>query len=187
LIKSGTSLLGKQLSRKLLFVNAFFITVGSTLLFLYSNNFERMFQRLEILSSAGGGESASERIGMINSVFDALNNISVPLFGLGVGGFSVHYAHFDDIRGFYPHNILLEVLVEMGLPALISVVAWIAYAIRRLYKSQNDENLLTTTLLFSLLVFNFFNALVSGDLNDNRLLYFSIGTIFVQSSRPFSI
>lgn len=94
--------------------------------------------------------------------------------GLGWGGF----ARAIDLWGGgakarqYPHNLLLETALEAGwLPALW-LLGLIGAALWRLLRLRRGPEV---RAVFALLVFFLLNALVSGDLNDNRTLLALVG------------
>ena len=130
---------------------------------------------LEALSGAGGdsGGSASVRIrlGLYGASLDLW--AQRPLLGHGIGAFPVLMG-FGDRRS-YPHNILLELLVEMGLVgmlvflAMLTVVAYSLFAGGRL--RRDAEGVGVAMLLVDTIV----NAMLSGDLTDNRFLFFVFG------------
>ncbi|MBT2476107.1 O-antigen ligase family protein, partial [Microbacterium sp. ISL-103] len=68
----------------------------------------------------------------------------------------------------YPHNLVLEITLEAGwLSGALFVVLAIASAVRLIFRAHDG----VTLTLFVLLVFTFINAMVSGDINDNRLMW----------------
>jgi len=108
--------------------------------------------------------------------FDHLKNL---LVGVGTGGFS-NVFYRQDTR-FYPHNIFLEVICELGIVGLF-LLSWhflavFRPAVRMLRSPLSDAQ---RTLLFAFLMaaaFNIIGAQFSGDLNDNRRLWFFLGTL----------
>lgn len=68
----------------------------------------------------------------------------------------------------YPHSIALEIALEGGWAAGILFLILVAVSGLRLIRRANDTVTLT---FFVLLVFTFINAMLSGDVNDNRLLW----------------
>ncbi|GGA20455.1 O-antigen ligase family protein [Psychrobacillus lasiicapitis] len=89
-------------------------------------------------------------------------------FGHGIGSWSLISSGIDS-RG-YPHNIIIEILVELGTVGLILfLIIHIRafYFIRTANKIRNPISLAITVSL----IFFFINALFSGDLNDNRYYY----------------
>lgn len=171
------SYFANRIKQKLLLVNFLMFASITGFLFHYADKVERIFYRLELLLTSSGGESVAVRFAIISSAIDGFLSFPTVLIGLGIGGFSDYYSQLDDMRGIiYPHNILLETAVELGLFALIAISAWLFFSIRKIYRMPEKESFYKMTFL-ALLVFTFFNAMVSGDFNDNRMLFFSIGTI----------
>jgi len=126
------------------------------------------------------GKLLSETTTDANARLDLYNGALVvwsdnPIIGVGIGGFPVKYG-FGDQRG-YPHNIILEVLSELGLIGLLLLVLFFYTCFRTLpvlrYLNKHPV-LLISVLLFSQ---TFFNAMISGDLNDNRLLFTFAGLL----------
>jgi O-antigen ligase len=83
----------------------------------------------------------------------------------------------------YSHNIILEVLNEYGiLIALMLVILFLyvfysSYSLMRKYQANNSS---LYPLLFYMLIFFFLNCLISGDLNDTRLLFVVISFVLIQ-------
>ena len=82
----------------------------------------------------------------------------------------------------YPHNLILEVACEYGLPTLLLLLLVFLYVFKlgynKMLQYKKDESSLYP-LLFYLLLFYFFNSLVSGMLNDSRLLFVVIALIII--------
>jgi hypothetical protein len=99
------------------------------------------------------------------------------LFGIGVGGFSSLFYGMD-VR-LYPHNMVIEVFCELGLVGL-SLLLWHFYAVFRvIVKKLNGLDQQKKVILLSLMmgtVYLLLAALFSGDLNDNRRVWFFMGT-----------
>jgi O-antigen ligase len=68
----------------------------------------------------------------------------------------------------YPHNLLIEVFLEGGWMAGFVLTGFIVYAIWRTYM-RGGGMVPRSTLAF--LVFFLINAMVSGDINDNRIFF----------------
>jgi len=101
------------------------------------------------------------------------------LIGAGNGAFSQNLFG-QDVR-WYPHNMLLEVLSELGMAGVL-LLAWHFTAIGRLaldsYRSLIDQR--ARVLLFAFAaaaVFDLIGAQFSGDLNDNRRLWLFLGLV----------
>lgn len=68
----------------------------------------------------------------------------------------------------YPHNIILEITLEAGWASgILFILLVIASAIRLILRAQDG----VTLTFFVLLTFTVINAMVSGDINDNRLMW----------------
>ena len=113
-------------------------------------------------------------------------NLKNFILGIGTGGFS-RIVYFLDMR-LYPHNIFLEVLCELGFIGLVLII-WhfisIYYdAIRTLLGNltQQQKILLFTFIMVS--IFGLMFAQFSGDLNDNRRLWFYLGSLVAVMSLP---
>lgn len=103
-----------------------------------------------------------------------------PIWGNGTGQFGVAVAG-EDIR-LYPHNIVLELGAETGSIGVLVFGTMIGMAfvdgLRRLYRTKG----LSKTIARYLLVVSCFallNAMVSGDINDNKMLFALVGLLGV--------
>ncbi|WP_158253988.1 O-antigen ligase [Cryobacterium sp. Y50] len=76
---------------------------------------------------------------------------------------------------FYPHNLILEIFVEGGWLTGIVVVALVAATLLKGALSAVDP---VRAIIFGLAVFSLTNAMVSGDINDNRLLWVTLAIIW---------
>lgn len=105
----------------------------------------------------------------------SINLIENHPFGIGWG---MYDPPGSEIHG-YPHNFFLEIGVEGGLiPLLLISVLFIVTIIRGVVRSQNIQN----ATFLGLFIFAVFNAMVSGDINGNRLLWLALFVIWVLPS-----
>jgi len=95
-----------------------------------------------------------------------------PLSGHGVGAWPVLYYGID-IRE-YPHNIIFEILVEFGIIGLVLFLVSVIYSVLLLWRGGIARSPLRIILLM-LFVNSFINALSTGDIPENRMLFASIG------------
>jgi len=96
--------------------------------------------------------------------------------GLGLGGFSeISDLWGRDVKLVYPHNIVLEVFLEGGWLAGIYIIVLLGCAVRNSYLLVKKHFTKESIGLFLGIVYYFVNAMVSGDLNDNRLLFAVVG------------
>lgn len=86
--------------------------------------------------------------------------LEIPLWGYGYGSYGLLYLGDDVV--FYPHNLLLEVLYEMGLISLLFIIYMIASSLKR---ARNSE------VLRAVLIFVLINSMVSGDIPGNFGLF----------------
>jgi O-antigen ligase len=178
--------LKKKLSKKNLkffFYIFLLIFFGIVIISVFFEYFVTFFERISLLYELGGA-SAQSRVDRYKSAARIIFSFPTVLYGLGIGGFSSYYASLDDKRGEYPHNIFLEFGSELGIFGLISFVLLIYFtfirALKNLKKSRVEKdksnyflNLTALALYLNML----FNSSVSGDLNDNRLLFLTISLI----------
>lgn len=94
-----------------------------------------------------------------------------PVFGNGLGSFAPWF-YGEDAMG-YPHNLVLEILAELGLIGLLLFVAVLGVAARSLVTNLRTHPV--AILLVGLLVFALLNASLSKDLQGNRLLFGVLG------------
>jgi hypothetical protein len=96
-----------------------------------------------------------------------------PVSGVGVGGYAG--ARFVYEAELYPHNILVELGAEEGLTAVALFVVFVicAWRVRGRVASgvRGPEAMLTGALLLALVA----EAMVSFDINGNRIMWFALG------------
>ena len=117
------------------------------------------------------------RLTMYTKAIEALR--FYPLSGVGIGGFSM-FAYGTDSR-LYPHNIFLEIGAESGLlgfSLFLCLVGFCLFYLMSLRKKYNREKYFLTTTILALFIFMLLKSLVSGDINDNRLLFVWIGVTY---------
>lgn len=153
--------------------------ISLPLIYLYrAGYFDAVVYRFEVLLSSGGGASVEERFDRLQVAIDMWANN--PFVGVGIGSFPLFYLG-TDIRD-YPHNIFFEFLAEWGIVGLTIFILFLLSAFYRafiVYKRRNGtmESIhITLILLFS---YTFLNALVSGDINDNRILFTIMSLLFI--------
>lgn len=149
----------RKVYRKVLMIVLFgFSLVG--FLGLYSGSLERMF--------FFGDSNILSRLNMYSL---CIRLIKENLLGYGIGAYSVLGTEL------YPHNIFLEILVEIGIVGLISLLIPLAITIKENIKLiWNNDKQKWVLPLFSLSVifFAILNALFSGDITSNEYVWFSI-------------
>ena len=115
------------------------------------------------------GESETYRM---NALRDSWRLVGDAPWGLGWGGFATFVDPERGVGRQYPHNLLAEVTLEAG---------WLCGAVTLLVlgtavlAAWSGSALPGARVVFAGLVFYLINAMVSGDLNDNRPLFMFVG------------
>lgn len=143
---------------------------------------------LKRISTAGGGESDTERVRLATeSVNIAWNNWG----GVGWGdlGNYLSSAARTVSQGSvqYPHNVILEALVEGGFLGLLGLFIMLWVSLRRL---QANAGSLNGQIMLGLWLLALGSALTSSDLNGNRLMWMMVGVGLALPStakRPISV
>ncbi|MEO0080144.1 MAG: O-antigen ligase family protein [candidate division WOR-3 bacterium] len=137
---------------------------------------EVMNTRLAHVTSGPLGSSAGARIGLAKTALETF--LANPVIGVGIGGFDLIWSRSEMPRGSYPHNIFLELGSELGLVGIgafgLLLFPTLVHTFRRL-RGAPARGLATPLLVCALLIYFLVNALFSGDLNDNRMLFSAIG------------
>lgn len=126
------------------------------------------------IQSAVRGEADSSVRGRLRSYSETWREVAVTPQGAGWAGFGERVGMWTDTGRPYPHNIFLEVALEGGWIAGAALVVVFGFAFRRL-RSAARIGSWAQLVAFSGLVFFGLNALVSGDINDNRILFAFLG------------
>jgi len=170
-------------TKKLLFTIAIFSVIILFFVLLPKNMFNRyllLFQQSNVSAnnSVFSASSAGRRIIFYNRLLEYLANHPQSLFiGSGAGSFAKLFQDYQICQ--YPHNIFLEILFEQGLLGLGIFLIALFILIRdiyfKVYKSDKIGNEIIP-LIFGL-AYYFLNSLVSGDIDNNRLLWLFWGGI----------
>jgi O-Antigen ligase len=125
---------------------------------------QRSVERILAFENMQEDKSTSERISLWSVASTYMENHPA---GLGFGGFWQLYP--TDADRVYPHNIVLEMGVEGGWLMAGAMVAYIGFGLRRVFKQRQRWHL--AAVLFALALYLVGNAMVSGDMNDNRMMW----------------
>jgi O-antigen ligase len=106
-----------------------------------------------------------------------------PLLGVGIQGFR----YYSPNAGLYnwPHNIFLEIGCELGIPALLLVLALFASAILESLRQLRDKTSSCLTLAYlsaALLIAGIVNSLNTGDINSDRSTWLFVSLVFLVGS-----
>jgi hypothetical protein len=129
-----------------------------------------------LLDLAGGpGRSLGLRFGYWEGTVDALHP-GMIVFGEGLGSWPVLVHPGADVQ-YYPHNMFLEVLFELGVIGVVLLGAVLGYAAVNLYRDWRAHGGASHAILAVLFIYMMANVMVSGDLNENRYLFAIVGTM----------
>jgi O-antigen ligase len=105
--------------------------------------------------------------------------LAQPLFGSGIGSWAIRYFNLDVER--YPHNLILEVLVEFGIVGLLLLTAVVFTAVRgtSVRRLREDPVLMCAAMLC---INMFIAAMTSSDLPGNRNFFAMLGLLVM---RPY--
>lgn len=130
-------------------------------------------QRFARISPAATDASTRARVALYAAAWATFQH--APVFGVGTGGFA-------DVVGayLYPHDFILEVGAENGLAGLLMYLgALVAALLAAMQKAHRTPGYASDFLVVALVV-TIVNASVSGDLNDNRVLYVLMGILLAR-------
>jgi len=143
-----------------------------SLLFVLRDYANTFLLRMEAAIQSGG-DSLTGRSDRFSEAISIMTSFPEAFTGVGIGGFSTAFTHFDD--RVYPHNIFLEIGSELGILGLLAFVVFSFSSFSRGLAALHcatwvDQRYLSKTLI-ALFLYMLLNACVSGDINDNRLLF----------------
>jgi O-antigen ligase len=128
---------------------------------------------LQLLQGDRSG-TINERLYLLSRAWEIVES---HFFGLGWGGLAPYMYPIS----VYPHNIVLEITGEAGWVALGAFVAVTLVAIRRVMANLDDP---VAVGILALLAYWLVNAMVSGDLNDNRGVFIMLAACWSLGAGP---
>ncbi len=162
------------------------ITIFGALTFLSVRNTPALREKLaakqdEVVSMVSGSTgrhgTIARRLDFYNSALDAV--AQHPFTGLGLGGWSAFYS--GQIGGqklwTYPHDLLLEVASEQGLPGLALLLGLLASLFYSAWKVAKYPQF---AFLLPVFIFEVFNRVFTGSIED-RNLWFWFGMVVALS------
>ena len=104
-------------------------------------------------------------------------------FGVGSGNFVEYTDRSDFFKNktlYYPHNLFFEIATEFGIITLLFFLVYLLQSIYLSFKINLLDKLQTGNMMFYTFAFLFLNSMISGDLNDARLLFIFIPLMLVK-------
>jgi O-antigen ligase len=102
-----------------------------------------------------------------------------PALGVGIGGYQ-YYS--PDPENIFPHNIFLEISCEIGIIPVVAFTGLVIWAFWEAFQQLKDREFpfwQESFAVLSLLIFGFLQMIKSGDINDNRTMWFAMGLPFL--------
>jgi hypothetical protein len=163
---------GVAIPRLFRLLGVFLIVTGSLTL-AFATAPQLATERLDVLL---GGEL--DRSGLLRVEIADLSwqRIQTAPLGIGWGGFASTIDYLEQ----YPHSILLEVALEAGWLTAAILFGASAIAASRLYRARRELGVGALAVF----IFTAGNALVSGDVNDNRLFFVMVAVGLAIGSEP---
>lgn len=167
---------GLQMKKYVVLVLALLMVVAAiTVVWSASPNPPQTLQRMTDLlpGKEDMGASAEVRVSNIeeSSTYWNLH----PLRGSGIGAWPI-LSKMDDYRE-YPHNLVLEVAVELGSVGILLLLILFSIVVRYVWLLRHIPHMERWMVLIMLTVAMMFNVTVSGDLPDNRALFAIMGLL----------
>lgn len=139
---------------------------------------ERSVSRLVLLYEFDkndlGGNSIEKRLALLDFSYDKIfHSASSVLFGYGIGSFLYEWNGVDG-RG-YPHNIIVEIIFELGMIGLLIFLIF----------SRATLKYFKLTTLSWVGLYLLLNALKSSNLVDIRLVFFIFALILIDGSNNY--
>jgi O-antigen ligase len=158
-----------------------FVTLQSTDALNEYDNFVGISRLLSRLDEESSLLNPSDRAVLHDQAIDGF--LGSPLYGLGIGGFSaISYSLVRD----YPHNIILEILCELGALGLL-LFGWFALRVGQAALRVLGTQTMVGDIIFGSVALYGISSLVSSGLNDHRVLFLYLGYLVGMSNVGRSI
>lgn len=139
-------------------------------------------ERITRMLTAGGDDvSVGARIRLIQA---ALRTAAHHPTGVGWGALVDHLEPTEPLdTGWrqYPHNLLVETLADGGWFAALALAGFLAVGLWRMRKLASSVD---GAVWAALAVFFVLNAMVSGDINDNRAMFAAVALAWAFTANP---
>jgi O-antigen ligase len=142
---------------------------------------DRVF--LNVAKKGGSNQSTQTRFELADR---SLNLIKVYPFGIGAGNWQEIANRYDSTHLMaheYPHNLIFEIMNEYGVFVGILFLLFILHVSYSSYAKMKNNTHVNSLypFLFYLWIFLLLNAMLSGSLDDSRLLFITSCSILVNS------
>ena len=127
---------------------------------------ERTYDRIVTIEK---DSSANDRLVRAQFVLSKVDTEHI-LVGYGFGSFGYEYTRYD-VRS-YPHNMIFEILFELGIFGILVYGTFIISILRQLIRTKKF-------LPWALFIFLFFNSMKSLSLSDSRILFGFFAVILI--------
>jgi O-antigen ligase len=167
------------------FFKVFALSLFVVLILSVTGVFEQLSQyktvsRVFMNVQEGGLRKSTGRSYLFES--SAKEVISYPL-GVGSGNFVEYTDRSDFLKNknlYYPHNLFFEIATEFGIISLLFFLIYLLHSTYLSFKINLLNKFQTGNMMFYTFVFLFLNSMISGDLNDARLLFVFIPLMLVK-------
>ncbi|HYE11485.1 MAG TPA: O-antigen ligase family protein, partial [Patescibacteria group bacterium] len=154
------------------FIVILLIAVFSVSIYLYSKDSPTAtLARILLLFEPGMGTSVSTRVEYYLASYILWQ--FKPLLGHGIGSWPILIGLPDRIS--YPHNMVLEIIVELGLMGLILFGFILFWALKGFIHLKYNRSIFFTFVILMMFINAFMGAMFSGDMNDNRIIFALLG------------
>ena len=161
-----------KLKKYTAFITALFLSIFFVSLYLYlKDSLTSTLYRMLLFLEPGMGSSAGTRLGYYLTSEKLW--LLKPLLGYGIGSWPILNGLPD--TNSYPHNLIFEILVELGLTGLILFGSMVFTALKGFKRSHNSQTLFFGSIILMMFVNAFTGSMLSGDLNDNRMVFVLLG------------
>ena len=101
-----------------------------------------------------------------------------PLIGYGFGSFGIYYSGLDG--NIYPHNLVLEILSELGLIGLFIFLLFCVFLLK-------SSTLALRSLFYLVCLYAFLNVLKSNNFSELRLYFGVVFIVLSLKASPYTI
>lgn len=168
-----------RIKKYFVFIVILLVAVVSISIYLYSkDSATATLTRILLLFEPGLGTSAGIRAEYYLAAYRLW--LAKPFFGHGIGSWPILIG-LPDVYS-YPHNLLLEIMVELGLMGLILFGFILFWALKGFIQSKYSKSISSSMVILMMFINAFIGAMFSGDINDNRIVFALLGLMAFDES-----